>query len=297
MLVPCRPPHLRSGRHRRATLPDTTETSNDHDQDRPPARWKRSSRRSARPGTAATTRRWRPGSCRWPSSSSTPRTSSAGSTVLDIATGTGNAALAAARAGGVVTGIDFAPGLLERARTRAAAEGLDLDPHGGRCRGAPVRGRLLRRGRLRRRRDVHARPAPSGRRAAPGRPARRDDRARQLDPGGLRRRDAPNGGPARAAARRDPVAPPLGHRGGPRRAARRRRLRAPRPQADLRVPLPLGRGLRRPSSARTTAPSTRRSRRSTRTGRRASRPTSTTSRRRPTARPGRRWPCRRSTWR
>ena len=50
----------------------------------------------------------------------------AGSTVLDIATGSGNAALAAARAGGVVTGIDYAPGLLERARTRAAAEDLDM---------------------------------------------------------------------------------------------------------------------------------------------------------------------------
>ena len=50
----------------------------------------------------------------------------AGSTVLDIATGSGNAALAAARAGGEVTGIDFAPGLLERARARAAVEGLDL---------------------------------------------------------------------------------------------------------------------------------------------------------------------------
>lgn len=50
----------------------------------------------------------------------------AGSTVLDIATGSGNAALAAARAGGVVTGIDFAPGLLARARTRAAAEDLEV---------------------------------------------------------------------------------------------------------------------------------------------------------------------------
>ncbi|HEX5827544.1 MAG TPA: class I SAM-dependent methyltransferase [Candidatus Limnocylindrales bacterium] len=50
----------------------------------------------------------------------------AGSAVLDVATGSGNAALAAARAGAVVTGIDFAPGLLERARTRAAAEDLEL---------------------------------------------------------------------------------------------------------------------------------------------------------------------------
>lgn len=50
----------------------------------------------------------------------------AGSTVLDVATGSGNAALAAARAGGEVTGVDFAPGLLHRARVRAEAEGLPI---------------------------------------------------------------------------------------------------------------------------------------------------------------------------
>src|SRR5262249_21486268 len=48
----------------------------------------------------------------------------AGATVLDVATGSGNAALAAARLGGVVTGIDYVPALLERGRERAAAEGL-----------------------------------------------------------------------------------------------------------------------------------------------------------------------------
>jgi SAM-dependent methyltransferase len=51
----------------------------------------------------------------------------AGERVLDIATGTGNAALAAARCGCRVTGIDYVPELLERGRTRAAAEGLDVD--------------------------------------------------------------------------------------------------------------------------------------------------------------------------
>jgi SAM-dependent methyltransferase len=51
----------------------------------------------------------------------------AGQRVLDVATGTGNAALAAARAGCRVTGIDYVPALLERARTRAAAEGLDVE--------------------------------------------------------------------------------------------------------------------------------------------------------------------------
>jgi SAM-dependent methyltransferase len=48
----------------------------------------------------------------------------AGERVLDVATGSGNAALAAARSGCEVTGIDYVPELLERGRARAAAEGL-----------------------------------------------------------------------------------------------------------------------------------------------------------------------------
>lgn len=48
----------------------------------------------------------------------------AGDKVLDVATGSGNAALAAARCGTMVTGIDYVPALLERARIRAMAEGL-----------------------------------------------------------------------------------------------------------------------------------------------------------------------------
>ena len=49
----------------------------------------------------------------------------AGLRVLDVATGTGNAALAAARRGCNAVGVDFAPPQLEAARVRAAAEGLD----------------------------------------------------------------------------------------------------------------------------------------------------------------------------
>lgn len=49
-----------------------------------------------------------------------------GSRVLDVACGTGNVSLPAARAGGVVTGVDIAPNLLEQARKRAAAEGLNV---------------------------------------------------------------------------------------------------------------------------------------------------------------------------
>ena len=49
----------------------------------------------------------------------------AGERVLDVACGNGNAALAAARRFCQVTGIDFVPALLERARQRAQAEGLE----------------------------------------------------------------------------------------------------------------------------------------------------------------------------
>jgi ubiquinone/menaquinone biosynthesis C-methylase UbiE len=50
-----------------------------------------------------------------------------GMRVLDVATGTGNAALAAARRGCDAVGLDFSPVQLEAARARAASEGLDAE--------------------------------------------------------------------------------------------------------------------------------------------------------------------------
>ena|SRR5215468_10130634 len=49
---------------------------------------------------------------------------SSGTRVLDVACGTGNLAIPAARKSGHVTGIDIAPNLVEQARVRAAEEGL-----------------------------------------------------------------------------------------------------------------------------------------------------------------------------
>jgi SAM-dependent methyltransferase len=51
----------------------------------------------------------------------------AGWRVLDVATGSGNAALAAARRGCQAVGIDYVPALLERGRIRAAAEHLSVE--------------------------------------------------------------------------------------------------------------------------------------------------------------------------
>jgi len=54
-----------------------------------------------------------------------------GDQMLDVACGTGNLALPAARAGARVTGIDIAPALVVQLAARAAAEGLTLEAREG----------------------------------------------------------------------------------------------------------------------------------------------------------------------
>ena len=49
-----------------------------------------------------------------------------GDRVLDVACGSGNLSIPAARAGAIVTGVDIAPNLLEQGRARAAAENLTI---------------------------------------------------------------------------------------------------------------------------------------------------------------------------
>jgi SAM-dependent methyltransferase len=61
----------------------------------------------------------------------------AGERVLDVATGTGEVALRAARLGAEVTGLDLAPALLELARFKASREGLAIDWTDGNAQAMP----------------------------------------------------------------------------------------------------------------------------------------------------------------
>lgn len=60
-----------------------------------------------------------------------------GERVLDVACGSGNLAIPAARAGAIVTGADIATNLLEQARARAASEGLTIQFDEGDAEGLP----------------------------------------------------------------------------------------------------------------------------------------------------------------
>lgn len=62
----------------------------------------------------------------------------AGSRVLDVACGSGNAAIAAARSGATAVGVDYVPDLLATGRRRAAAEGLDVEFLDGDAEDLPV---------------------------------------------------------------------------------------------------------------------------------------------------------------
>ncbi len=62
----------------------------------------------------------------------------AGERVLDVATGSGNTAIAAARRLCEVTGVDYVPALLERGRVRAAAEGFAITFQEGDAEALPV---------------------------------------------------------------------------------------------------------------------------------------------------------------
>ena len=167
-----------------------------------------------------------------------------GDRVLDVATGSGNAALAAARYGAEVTGIDYVPELLERGRARAAAEGLAVTFAEGDAEDlafpdASFDAVLSALGVM---------FAPDQERAAAElvRVTRRGGTIGLVNwtpegfIGQLLKTVSRHVAPARGAA-----ALPVGDRGPPARAARRRRVAPGGHQADLRVAVPLAGGVRR----------------------------------------------------
>ena len=126
--------------------------------------------------------------------------------VLDVATGSGNAALAAARRGCEVVGIDYVPSLLDRARERAVAEGVQAQFEDGDAEAIPFEDdtstsspRSLARCSRRARRLPH--------RSCPGHPVRRQDRARHPHARGLHREPVQGDRQPRAATRglRSPI--------------------------------------------------------------------------------------------
>lgn len=62
-----------------------------------------------------------------------------GARALDVACGTGNLSFPAAHAGALVTGVDIAPNLLETARARAQAEGVQIQFDEGDAEALPYR--------------------------------------------------------------------------------------------------------------------------------------------------------------
>ena len=88
-----------------------------------------------------------------------------GQDVVDVATGSGNVALVAARRGANVTGLDITPELFDAARRRAAEAGVDIEWVEGDAEELPYRGRLVRPRAVGLRHDVRAaaraRPPPN----------------------------------------------------------------------------------------------------------------------------------------
>ena len=96
-----------------------------------------------------------------------------GRTILDVGTGTGRAAIALARRGAIVTGVDASKEMLAVARLRAAEQACGRDLRGRRRPRPRVRHAVVRRRRVPARADAHARLAPVPWRVVPRRAAPR----------------------------------------------------------------------------------------------------------------------------
>ena len=171
----------------------------------------------------------------------------AGERVLDVAAGTGNAAVPAAQAGARVVATDLTPDLLERGRAATQELDLAIEWREADAERLPFARRRVRRRAVVRRRDVRAAPPAGGRRAGPGGASGRADRPAQLDAAGLHRAAVRHDEAVRrpAPARRLAAAA-VGRRGPRPRAARRpgHRRRGGAPGAGRR-PVRDGRGVPR----------------------------------------------------
>jgi ubiquinone/menaquinone biosynthesis C-methylase UbiE len=105
----------------------------------------------------------------------------AGMDVLDVACGSGNATIPAARAGANVTGLDFQPDLLANARQRAQDEGIDVEWIEADAQQMPFDDQRFDRVISTFRPHVRARPRPHGLGDAPRPAPRRSDRHLLLD--------------------------------------------------------------------------------------------------------------------
>ena len=109
----------------------------------------------------------------------------AGSKVLDVACGTGNTAIPAAKAGASVTGVDIATNLLEKARTRAAREEVNVEFKEGDAEDLPFPDATFRCSPDDVRSDVCAPSGQSCSRVAARVQTRRADRDGELDAAGF----------------------------------------------------------------------------------------------------------------
>ena len=142
-----------------------------------------------------------------------------GMEVLDIAAGTGNAAIRAAALGARVTALDLTPELFDRGRERAAAAGVEIDWVEGDAEDLPFEDGRFDRVISDVRHPVRPPSRGVGARGGARHTPRRRDRPDQLDAAGPHRPD-PQGGRRHAAeAARVRVAAAALGRGGPRRRA------------------------------------------------------------------------------
>ena len=136
----------------------------------------------------------------------------AGSSVLDVAAGNGNATLAAARRFAHVTSTDYVGALLERGKERAAAERFSVDFQEADAEALPFANGSFDVALSTFGAHVHPEPGEGSRRTRSRSAQRRQDRAGKLDARWLHRTASKTRREVRAAAGGRQAADPLGHR-------------------------------------------------------------------------------------